>query len=200
MSVLIEAPPTALPTSQFTSESDILVHGEKIDSLTASLASLSASSDGVTTQDSESSPTPASPVCPPQEFDYTFDAAIHLAPLDRPIEYIKMSELGHQPSFYSDIAASHPVPLFTLEAVRRIRAEVFDRDTLANHLYSDQLNPCVLRGHCPEQARFTYNALSHPEVQKRVNMMTGVDLAHVYNYEIGHTYDVSLSLASLRLT
>lgn len=156
-------------------------------------ASLSASSDGVDTQDSEGYHSPSAV----DEPDYTFDPAIHLAPLEKSIKYIMMTDMGYQPSLYSPVAATKPVPFFTPEAVRRIRAEVFDHETLATHLYSDTNSPCVVRGHCPKRAKFTYNALTHPEVQKRVNLMAGVDLTHVYDYELGHTFVSILFVATL---
>jgi hypothetical protein len=109
-----------------------------------------------------------------------------------------MSDLGYEPSVYSPVAATKPVPLFTPEAVRRIRAEVFDRETLAGYMYSDNNSPCVIRGHCPDRAMFTYNALTHPEVVKRMNEMAGIELTHVYDYELGHVYAFT-SLSSMAI-
>lgn len=125
---------------------------------------------------------------PTLELDCTFDPAIHLAPLDKPIEQIMLTELGYQPTAYSPVATTKPVPLFTPEAVRRIRAECLDRETMAKHMYSDNNSPCVIRGHCPDKARFTYNAFTHSEVCARINAMAGLDLTPVYDYEIGHVY------------
>jgi hypothetical protein len=125
------------------------------------------------------------------EQDDTFVPSIHLSPLENPIERIMLSDLGFQPTAYSPVAATKPVPLFTLEAVRRIRKEVLDRDTMANHMYSDSNSPCVVRGHCPERAKFTYNAFTHPDVVARINDMAGIELTPVYDYEIGHVYVLS---------
>lgn len=167
------------PISSPIEDPDTHVDAQNVDEV----ASCSDSSDGVETQDSDSD---SSSAMLSQYIDSTFDPAIHLAPMENPIEYIMMTEMGYQPTVYSAVAATKPVPLFTLEAVRRIRAEISDSKTLATHLYSDDNSPCVLRGHCPDKAKFTYNALTHPEVQKRINTMAGIDITHVYNYELGH--------------
>ncbi|KAF8513187.1 hypothetical protein BU17DRAFT_95688 [Hysterangium stoloniferum] len=99
----------------------------------------------------------------------------------------KMSDLGFNDTGSSGVAVTKPFPLFTLEAVRRIRGELFHPDTLSNHLFSDTLNPSVLRGFCPERAPFTHAAWTHPAVQQRINDAAGIDLTTVMDYEIGHT-------------
>lgn len=117
-----------------------------------------------------------------------FDASIHVAPNYQTPSVIRMDELGFNATVDSDIAVTKPFPLFTLDAVRRIREELFNHDTLGNHLYSDTLNPNVIRGICPEPARFIYEAWTHPDVVKRVNDAAGIVLTPVFEYEIGHTY------------
>lgn len=99
-----------------------------------------------------------------------------------------MNELGYTPTGASDVAWTKPFPLFTPEAVRLIRSELFDHDTLANHLYGDSLNPSVIRGVCPERAHFIHQAWTHPAVIERLNDAAGIALTPVFDYEIGHTY------------
>jgi hypothetical protein len=118
--------------------------------------------------------------------EYAFIPEIHLAPLEGPVQHIHLEDLGFEPTIYSAIAASRSTPLFTFEAIKRMRAEVADRKTLATHIYSDNNNPCVLRGHCPGSSRFTYNAWTHPKVIERVNEMAGIPITPVYDYEIAH--------------
>ncbi|KAF8532191.1 hypothetical protein JB92DRAFT_3104298 [Gautieria morchelliformis] len=115
-----------------------------------------------------------------------FEPSIHLAPHYQSPPVIKMDELGYNATADSDIAATKPFPLFTLDAVRRIRGELFDHNTLADHLYSDTLSPSVVRGVCPERARFIYEAWTHPAVVERLNDAAGIALTPVYDYEIGH--------------
>ncbi|KZT32665.1 hypothetical protein SISSUDRAFT_993875 [Sistotremastrum suecicum HHB10207 ss-3] len=117
----------------------------------------------------------------------SFIPEIHLEPLVDDPGFILLSDLGFEPTAYSPIAASKPFPLFTPEAVRRIRAEIVDHETLANHMFSDDNNPCVVRGHCPDKARFTYDAWTHESVKERVDQMAGIPITIVYDYEIGHT-------------
>jgi len=138
------------------------------------------------TSSGTSLPVSVSEVAATLESTCIFDPSIHLAPLEVPIEHIMMKELGYEASIYSSVAATKPVPLFTPEAVRRIRAEIFDRETLSRHMYSDNISPCVVRGHCPDRARFTYNAITHPAVRNRMNEMAGIEITHVYEYEVGH--------------
>jgi len=112
------------------------------------------------------------------EDPYAFIPEIHLAPLEKPVQRVELAELGFDPTIYSSIAASCVTPLFTLEAVRRIRAEILDHDTLANYIY---------------------NAWTHPEVVKRVNRMAGIPLTPVYNFvgtsnsDLGVGQDLNLS-------
>ena len=86
-----------------------------------------------------------------------FDPAIHLVPAstyDGMVNpKITMKELGFPPSSLSEvrhlhspwlrqsnslllqIGATHPFPLFTVEAIRRFREEAVDHDTLSKHMY-----------------------------------------------------------------
>lgn len=45
------------------------------------------------------------------------------------------------------IAVSEPFPLFTEEAVNRMRAEIFKPEVMTNHMYSCNINDCMLRGY-----------------------------------------------------
>ncbi|KAF8575151.1 hypothetical protein K439DRAFT_1236653, partial [Ramaria rubella] len=117
-----------------------------------------------------------------------FDPSVHLAPHYETPRAIKMEELGYGHVADSDVAVTKPFPLFTLEAVRHMRRELFNHDTLANHLFSDTLNPSTIRGMCPQRAQFIHKAWTHPTVVARINDAAGIPLTIAFDYEIGHTY------------
>jgi hypothetical protein len=117
-----------------------------------------------------------------------FDPSKHLMPHYHRPATIRMDELGYSHAGTSDIAFTKPFPLFTLDAVRRIRGELFDHETLANHIFSDTLHPSTIRGVCPDRTRFIHEAWSHPAVVDRLNDAAGIELTPIFDYEIGHTY------------
>ncbi|KIJ28635.1 hypothetical protein M422DRAFT_189470 [Sphaerobolus stellatus SS14] len=117
-----------------------------------------------------------------------FDPDVHLAPCAEPPSCIDMDELGLGSVGISKVAVSKPFPLFTLEGVRRIREELFKHETLANHIFSDTLNPSTVRGMCLDRTSFIKEAWTHPEVKRRINEAAGVELDIIFDYEIGHTY------------
>ena len=47
----------------------------------------------------------------------------------------------------SPVAVSEPFPLFTEEAVERMRQEIFKPEIMANYQYSSNLAQCQLRGY-----------------------------------------------------
>jgi hypothetical protein len=85
------------------------------------------------------------------------------------------------------IGATHPFPLFTVEAIRRLRAESVKHSNLEKYMYSDNNTPCVIRGHAGDDAPFILQAWQHPEVRRRIDEMAGLELEPVFKYEIGHT-------------
>lgn len=126
-----------------------------------------------------------------------FEPSRHLAPHYHRPATTGMDELGYSRTGTFDMAFTKPFPLFTPDAVRRIRGELFDHDTLANHLYSDTLNPSTIRGVCPDRARFIYEAWNHPAVVERLNDAAGIALTPIFDYEIGHAYvSMEVSLTS----
>jgi hypothetical protein len=52
---------------------------------------------------------------------------------------------------------------------------------------SDNNTPCSIRGHAGPDAPFVLQAWTHPETQRRINEMAGIELEIMFKYEIAHT-------------
>lgn len=75
-----------------------------------------------------------------------FDPEKHLD-FTPPVNTLTMSDLKlPQGTGVSPFAVSDPFQLFTQEAVRRMRAEIFSKEVLENCKYSSNLAQCQLRG------------------------------------------------------
>ena len=75
-----------------------------------------------------------------------FDPESHIAFKEFPRVY-KMSDIDLPDSPLSGFAVSEPFQLFTPEAVRRMRAEIFEPEVMENFSYSSNLAQCQLRGY-----------------------------------------------------
>ena len=108
---------------------------------------------------------------------------------------ITLEELGvenpHQTPI-SPIGVSHPFPLFTEEAVLIMRWEMFQKDTflkcarVADHSNTGDLD-MYLRGFVKDYAPFTYQAWNHPRTMEIISKMAGVELEHMFDYEIANS-------------
>lgn len=79
-----------------------------------------------------------------------FDATKHLAYTDRPkVLLMKDLELPEDVGI-SPVAVSEPFPLFTEEAIRIMRGEIFTKEVWDHCLQSTAFASCQLRGHCPK--------------------------------------------------
>lgn len=68
-----------------------------------------------------------------------------------PSKVYTMQELGlPEDTGVSPVAVSEPFPLFTTEAIHRMRAEVLSEAVWDNCKYSSNLAQCQLRGFAPE--------------------------------------------------
>lgn len=75
-----------------------------------------------------------------------FSPARHLSFKEPPKVYT-MKDLGFdEDAGVSPVAVSEPFPLFTEEAVMRMRKEVLSHEVLSNCQYSSNLAQCQLRG------------------------------------------------------
>ncbi|SLM36918.1 hypothetical protein LPUS_06636 [Lasallia pustulata] len=104
-----------------------------------------------------------------------------------PSKVYTMQELGlPEDTGVSPVAVSEPFPLFTTEAIHRMRAEVLSEAVWDNCKYSSNLAQCQLRGFAPEYAPFVYDTWKNPETLAIVSKIAGVDLVTEMDFEIGH--------------
>jgi hypothetical protein len=61
---------------------------------------------------------------------------------------LRLGEQGISP-----VAISEPFPLFTEEAIRQMRREVFSETVLARHQYASSFCENMVRGMCPGYVR-----------------------------------------------
>lgn len=79
-----------------------------------------------------------------------FDPKTHLAYVeDPPTLSMKALGLGEDLGI-SPVAVSEPFALFTQEAIRIMRGEIFTDQVWDNCLHSTEFASCQLRGHCPK--------------------------------------------------
>ncbi|KAG4219840.1 hypothetical protein PC116_g31681, partial [Phytophthora cactorum] len=98
-----------------------------------------------------------------------------------------MKELGFAEDIgISPVAVSEPFPLFTEEAVMRMRKEVLSNEVLSNCQYSSNLAQCQLRGFANKYAPFVYDVWKSPETLAVISKIAGIDLVTEMDIEIGH--------------
>lgn len=127
-----------------------------------------------------------------------FDPSKHLLFTDDYYEKTKrltLEELGvtetHQPPI-SKIGVSEAFPLFTDETIAIMRWEMFQKECfskcgrIANHSNTGDVD-MYLRGFAKEYAPFTFQAWTLPKVMEILSTMAGVELEHMFDYEIGHS-------------
>ncbi|PWY87953.1 hypothetical protein BO94DRAFT_59491 [Aspergillus sclerotioniger CBS 115572] len=118
-------------------------------------------------------------------FKETFDAKKHLS-FQPPQSVYTMKEIGLEGHGISPVAASEPFPLFTPEAIKQIRAEVFSEPVLKDCQYSSSFAKNMIRGMGRERAPFTCDAWSSPELLVMVSQVAGLDLVPMFDYEIAN--------------
>ncbi|KAK3311865.1 hypothetical protein B0H66DRAFT_629677 [Apodospora peruviana] len=138
----------------------------------------------------------AAHILPPQALQHEepFDPSKHLA-FSPPSKVYTMADLGlPRDTGVSPVAVSEPFPLFTQEAVMRMRSEVLDERVLANCMFSSNLAPTgQLRGYAAKYAPFVYDAWKDHETLRIISQVAGIDLTVQFDYEIGH-----INLSSLK--
>ncbi|KAL1853684.1 hypothetical protein Plec18167_005108 [Paecilomyces lecythidis] len=115
----------------------------------------------------------------------SFDPKKHLA-FEPPSRIYSMEEIGLAGAGISPNAASEPFPLFTAEAIRQIRAEVFDEKVLEHCQYASTFNKNMIRGMGHARAPFTYDAWKSPEVIAKISQVAGIDLVPSIDFEIAN--------------
>jgi hypothetical protein len=114
-----------------------------------------------------------------------FDPSKHLC-FSPPSEFITLQELLlSEENAISPIAVTAPFPLFTLEGVTAIRADIFRKEIVEKH--GDRTKPgCYkMRGYSKDTP-FVDSVWRNEEVLRACSEAAGVDLAVMFDYEIGH--------------
>ncbi|KAK8070355.1 hypothetical protein PG997_010558 [Apiospora hydei] len=133
-----------------------------------------------------------------------FNASKHLG-FKSPPKVYSMKDLGlPENTGISPVAVSEPFPLFTQEAVMRMRKEVLCPEVLQNCKYSSNLAQCQLRGfankyvclchgesteHADMRCRyapFVYDAWKSPDTLAIISKIAGIDLVTEMDLEIAH--------------
>ncbi|CCH41205.1 hypothetical protein BN7_742 [Wickerhamomyces ciferrii] len=124
-----------------------------------------------------------------------FDPAKHILFTDDYYTKTKrhtLEELGlknlHQTPI-SPIGVSEPFPLFTQEAITIMRYELIQKDLIEHcgRVSSQSTTGDVdltIRGYTKKFAHFTHEAWTHPKTMEIINKMAGVELLHMFDYEI----------------
>ncbi|KAF7595572.1 hypothetical protein BBP40_005607 [Aspergillus hancockii] len=114
-----------------------------------------------------------------------FDPEIHMQ-YEPPSRIYTMREIGLEGQGISPNAVSEPFPLFTEEAVKQMRAEIFDEEVLENCQYASTFNRNMVRGMGAAMAPFTYDAWNSPEVLAKISEVAGVELVPALDFDIAN--------------
>ncbi|KAL2832659.1 hypothetical protein BJY01DRAFT_260088 [Aspergillus pseudoustus] len=115
----------------------------------------------------------------------TFNPAEHLT-YEPPAKIHKMADFGLEGAGISPNAISEPFPLFTTEAIRQMRAEVFSDEVLADCQYASTFCSNMIRGMGHARAPFIYDVWKSPEVLAKVSAAAGIDLIPAFDFEIAN--------------
>ncbi|GAB1196204.1 hypothetical protein APSETT444_005471 [Aspergillus pseudonomiae] len=114
-----------------------------------------------------------------------FDPARHLNIIP-PKKILRMADIGLEGVGISDTAVSEPFSLWTEDAVKQMRAEIFSEAMLENCQVSSSFASNMVRGYNATLAPFIHNAYYCPELLEAVSAIAGIDLVPAFDYEIGH--------------
>ncbi|KAL9109229.1 MAG: hypothetical protein Q9227_006154 [Pyrenula ochraceoflavens] len=117
-----------------------------------------------------------------------FNPNVHLS-FRFPSKVHTMSSIG-QPSDngISETAVSEPFPLFSPEAIEKMRDEVLGNPSIfENCQFVSNIAPKgQLRGYAKDYAPFIYSAWNHPQTLEALSQVAGIDLVPAMDFEIGH--------------
>ncbi|PYI35760.1 hypothetical protein BP00DRAFT_412015 [Aspergillus indologenus CBS 114.80] len=122
----------------------------------------------------------------------------HLA-FQSPAKIYTMKDIGLEGHGISPNAVTEPFPLFTEEAIKQMRAEIFSEPVLEKCQYSSTFNKNMVRGMGPALAPFTYDAWRSPELIAKVSQVAGIDLVPSMDFEIANI-NISINDEHDRLT
>ncbi|CAM1511850.1 Fc.00g093630.m01.CDS01 [Cosmosporella sp. VM-42] len=114
-----------------------------------------------------------------------FDASKHLE-FQPPARIYSMKEIGLEGHGVSPNAVSEPFSLFTEEAIKQMRVEIFSEEVLENCQYSSTFNKNMVRGMTTARAPFVYDAWRSPEVLARISEVAGLELVPAIDFDIGN--------------
>lgn len=114
-----------------------------------------------------------------------FDPAKHMN-FQPPSKIYTMKDIGLDGCGISPNAVSEPFPLFTGDAIRQMKAEVFSEPVLRDCQYSSTFSANMIRGMGPARAPFTYDAWNSPEVLAKISEVAGIDVVPSLDFEIAN--------------
>ncbi|OBT81968.1 hypothetical protein VE02_09319 [Pseudogymnoascus sp. 03VT05] len=103
-----------------------------------------------------------------------------------PEKVYTMEEIGLKGHGISPVAASDPFSLFTVEAVKQMRAEIFSESVLENCQFASSFAKNMVRGMGRERAPFTYAAWNSPDLLANISKVAGIDLSIAIDYEVAN--------------
>lgn len=125
-------------------------------------------------------PLIASPSAP-----QNFDPSKHLC-FEPPKSLVTLKELLlSEKNAISPVAITEPFPLFTLEGVKQMRADLFRAEVVNKHAYRTKSRCFKMRGYSKDTP-FVDSVWHSEEVIKACSQAAGVDLDVVFDYEIAH--------------
>ncbi|KEY70366.1 hypothetical protein S7711_08954 [Stachybotrys chartarum IBT 7711] len=114
-----------------------------------------------------------------------FNADKHVQ-FEFPQKCYTMTDIGKQGAGISDHAISEPFPLFTHDAIRQFRREIFSEGVLSKYQCGSPMATNMIRGYCPREAPFIFDAWNSPKVLESLSRIAGIDLVPVIDIDIGH--------------
>ncbi|KAM0426507.1 hypothetical protein ACHAPT_008198 [Fusarium lateritium] len=115
----------------------------------------------------------------------SWNAEKHLA-FQPPSKILTMKEIGLEGHGISPNACSEPFPLFSKEAIKQMRGEIFSETVLDKCQYASTFNANMVRGMGHELAPFTYDAWHSPETLAKISQVAGVEVVPAFDFDIAN--------------
>ncbi|KAL4938274.1 hypothetical protein BDV06DRAFT_231967 [Aspergillus oleicola] len=121
---------------------------------------------------------------PPSE-KRSFNPSEHLV-YEPPTKIHKMGDFGLEGAGISPNAISKPFPLFSEDAIRQMRNEIFSDEVMRDCQFRSDFCENMVRGMGHGRAPFTYDAFKSPDVLSKISEVAGIDLVPAWDYEIAN--------------
>ncbi|KAL2829457.1 hypothetical protein BDW59DRAFT_178429 [Aspergillus cavernicola] len=115
----------------------------------------------------------------------SFNPSKHLV-YSPPEKIHKMKDFGLDGAGISANAISEPFSLFTKDAIKQMRAEIFSEPVLAECQYASSFCSNMIRGMGHSRAPFIYSVWKSPEILSKISEIAGIELIPAYDYEIAN--------------